>query len=68
LTKLSLEPGSTSRVRQNLALALGLKGDHSGMARVARADLDDTAIAENQKFIDAVRRLSPRASDTRTGL
>jgi Flp pilus assembly protein TadD len=77
LSKLTLEPGATPRMRQNLALALGLKGDEAGMARVAKADLDDAAIAENQRFFVTMRRLTrpgegpvesrPAAPDKRTG-
>ena len=58
LSKLTLEPGATPRMRQNLALALGLKGDDVAMARVAHADLDDAAVAENQRFFAAMRRLT----------
>jgi hypothetical protein len=62
---------------KNLALALGMKGDEAGMARVAHADLDDAAIVENQRFFATMRRLGkpgegaavnqPAASDRRTG-
>src|SRR5262249_32250811 len=58
LSQLNAGSGATARIRQNLALALGLKGDTAGMARIARADLDDKAIADNQKFLDTVRRLT----------
>ena len=64
-------------MRQNLALALGLKGDDAGMARVAHTDLDEAAVAENQRFFATVRRLgnpgpgasgvAPAAPDKRTG-
>jgi Flp pilus assembly protein TadD len=77
LSKLTLDPGATPRMRQNLALALGLKGDEAGMARVAKADLDEAAIAENQRFFAAMRRLTrsgegpiearPAAANKRTG-
>jgi Flp pilus assembly protein TadD len=58
LSQLTLEPGTTARMRENLALALGLKGDDAGAAKIERADLDAQAIAENQRFFTTVRRLT----------
>jgi Flp pilus assembly protein TadD len=58
LSALARQPNASTRMRQNLALALGLKGDETGAARTASRDLDPTAIAENQRFFTAVRRLA----------
>ncbi|MFQ5972719.1 MAG: SPOR domain-containing protein [Alphaproteobacteria bacterium] len=40
-------PGATARHRQNLALAYGLAGDTDKAARMARIDLDETAVQRN---------------------
>ena len=64
LSTLARQPGASPRVRQNLALALGLKGADTDAARIAN-DLDPASIAENKRFIAAVRRLStPTAAAT----
>jgi len=57
LGKLTLEPGATPRMRQNLSLALGLKGAKEDAARVSHGDLDQASIDANQKYFDAVRAL-----------
>jgi Flp pilus assembly protein TadD len=62
LSPLSRQPGASTRVRQNLALALGLKGAESDAARVVTPDLDPASIAENKRFVAAVRRLTPGAA------
>jgi Flp pilus assembly protein TadD len=62
LSPLAHQPGASSRVRQNLALALGLKGAESEAAKVASPDLDPASIAENKRFVAAVRRVTPRAA------
>ena len=56
LSPLALEPGATPRMRHNLALALGLKGDMAGAAKIEKKDLNQAAIADNQRFYEAVRR------------
>lgn len=63
LQQLALEPGVAARVRHNLSLALGLKGDEAGAARVIKADLDEGAIAENQRYFTAMRRLTQSVPD-----
>ncbi len=45
------------RVRQNLALAYGLKGDLEAAARVARLDLDDANVRSNLAFYETARHL-----------
>ena len=44
------------RVRQNLALAYGLKGDLKAAARVARLDLDDANVRSNLAFYESARQ------------
>ncbi|MBK3737142.1 tetratricopeptide repeat protein, partial [Azospirillum brasilense] len=44
------------RVRQNLALAYGLKGDREAAARVARLDLDDANVRSNLAFYETARQ------------
>jgi Flp pilus assembly protein TadD len=61
LSKLANEPGATPRMRQNLALALGLKGSKADAARIARVDLDEAATKSNLQFFDVVRGLLPAA-------
>jgi Flp pilus assembly protein TadD len=58
LSALARQPGATARIRQNLALALGLKGAETDAARIAGGDLDAASIAENQRFFAVVRRLA----------
>jgi Flp pilus assembly protein TadD len=58
LSALARQPGATARMRQNLALALGLRGAESDAARIASRDLDPASIADNQRFVAAVRRLA----------
>jgi Flp pilus assembly protein TadD len=64
LSKLTLEQRATPRMRQNLALALSLKGDDAAAAKVAHADLDDAAIAENKRFFATVRRMTQGGGPT----
>lgn len=61
LTGLVQDRHATPRNRQNLALALSLKGDDAGAQRVARADLDDAAVSNNLRYLDTVRRLETAA-------
>jgi Flp pilus assembly protein TadD len=56
LTALAQEPGATARNRQNLALALGLKGDVADARTVARTDLDEVSVASNLRFYEAARQ------------
>lgn len=57
LSRLVLEPGATARVRQNLALAYGMRGDEAAARRTAVADLDPSAADGNVAFYRAARTL-----------
>jgi len=50
LSHLSLEPGAIPRTRQNLALALGLKGDTQGAAKLLSADLDQQTVSDDLRY------------------
>jgi Flp pilus assembly protein TadD len=63
LSNLSLEPGSIPRNRENLALALGLKGDTQGAAKLLRADLDEQTVSGDLQYFAAVRRLAQSAPE-----
>lgn len=63
LSHLSLEPGAIPRTRQNLALALGLKGDAQGAARLLRADLDEQTVNRNLRYFAAVRQLTQSSGE-----
>jgi len=62
LSMLTLERGATPRMRQNLALALGLKGDATNAARILRADLGEDAISTNLQYYEAVRGIGAASS------
>lgn len=53
-----VQDGGTPRNRQNLALALALKGDAAASARVARVDLDAGAVASNLGYVERIRQLT----------
>jgi Flp pilus assembly protein TadD len=50
-------PSSTPRLRQNLALVLGLKGDGARAAQLARADLSEQDVRGNLAFYEAARHV-----------
>jgi Flp pilus assembly protein TadD len=50
-------PSSTPRLRQNLALVLGLKGDSTRAAQLARADLTEQDVRANLAFYEAARHV-----------
>lgn len=56
LTRIATAPGATSRMRQNLALALGLSGKDAAAAQVSRVDLSETAVASNLRFYAAAQQ------------
>jgi len=56
LTRIATAPGATSRMRQNLALALGLSGKDDAAAQVSRVDLNETAVASNLRFYAAAQQ------------
>jgi Flp pilus assembly protein TadD len=47
--------GATPRNRQNLALALGLSGASTEAEKIARVDLDASAVNNNMHFYEALR-------------
>jgi Flp pilus assembly protein TadD len=51
-------PASTPRLRQNLALVLGLKGDSSRAAQLVRGDLNEQDSRGNLAFYEAARHLA----------
>ncbi|MDR3512593.1 MAG: tetratricopeptide repeat protein [Caulobacteraceae bacterium] len=55
LTPMAKSANATPRVRQNLALIYGLKGDRDQAMALSRADLDAPAADGNQRFFDFVR-------------
>jgi Flp pilus assembly protein TadD len=48
-------PSATPRLRQNLALIYGLKGDLNAARALSRVDLDAKSTDENLKFFAMVR-------------
>jgi tetratricopeptide (TPR) repeat protein len=58
LDKVVLQPDSTARMRQNLSLVYGLKGDRSQAERLARVDLNDADVKANLLYFDAMRGLA----------
>jgi Flp pilus assembly protein TadD len=54
-------PDATPRMRQNLALVYGLAGDRDAAARMARLDLDETAVQHNLAYFETLRTLPPAA-------
>lgn len=57
LRALAAEPGATSRVRENLALVLGLEGNTQEARQIAQSDLDGAALDNNTRFYDYARTL-----------
>jgi Flp pilus assembly protein TadD len=59
-----MEPGSTPRIRQNLALALGLKGDDKSAERLLRAaDLDEQSVGGDLRYYAALRQLNQNKAE-----
>ncbi len=57
LTRVATEVGATARMRQNLALALGLSGQDAAASQVSRVDLNETAVASNLRFYAVAQQL-----------
>ncbi len=57
LSRLARQAGATPKMRQNLALALGLSGKEAAAAQVSRVDLGETAVAGNLRFYALAREL-----------
>jgi Flp pilus assembly protein TadD len=55
LTPLARDPSATPRLRQNLALVYGLKGDTAAARALGRTDLTPAEADANLKFFDLVR-------------
>lgn len=55
LTPLARAPNATSRIRQNLALIYGLKGDDAAARALNRVDLDEQMTEKNLLFYAAAR-------------
>lgn len=60
LRPIIVNPAATVRNRQNLALVYGLSGDLEAAARVARMDLDETAVRNNLAYYSVLRELADR--------
>jgi Flp pilus assembly protein TadD len=56
LTPLARAPNATPRLRQNLALVYGLKGDSSAARTLSLVDLDPKSADDNLKFFAMVRK------------
>jgi Flp pilus assembly protein TadD len=50
---------ATPKIRENLALILGLSGDDASAAKVSRMDLDAVSTADNLTFFDQARTAKP---------
>ena len=59
ISPLARSSSATPRVRENMAVIYGLKGDAENAAIVSRADLDDDATKDNLAFLAAVRATTP---------
>lgn len=56
LLPLAMEPDATPQIRQNLALAYGLKGDNANALRWAKKDLSEKDAEENVKFYNMLAK------------
>lgn len=72
MTPIARDPSATPRLRQNLALIYGLKGDAPAARTLSRVDLDTTQTDTNLRFFAMVRQdekaasQAPRPDSTRT--
>lgn len=55
MTPIARDPSATPRLRQNLALIYGLKGDNAAARSLSRVDLDKAQTQNNLKFFAFVR-------------
>jgi Flp pilus assembly protein TadD len=55
MTPIVRSANATSKLRQNLALIYGLKGDRDEALALGRVDLDEAAAQANLQFFDYVR-------------
>jgi Flp pilus assembly protein TadD len=54
-------PGATPKMRENLALVLGLQGRYDESRSVASAVLDSSAVASNTTFLKQMVKLDPKS-------
>ncbi|MEZ5825166.1 MAG: tetratricopeptide repeat protein [Geminicoccaceae bacterium] len=59
LEPLASGPDSSPRIRQNLALAYGIKGDVVAAQKLASLDLDSEAVANNLAYYSGLRSMAP---------
>ncbi len=59
ISPLARSSSATPKLRENMAVIYGLKGDAENAAMVSRADLDDDATKDNLAFLAAVRATAP---------
>ena len=62
LERLAQSAEAPPRVRQNLALVLGLAGERERAAVIARIDQSPEDVASNQRFLELIRSLVPAAA------
>lgn len=60
LNHVAFGPTASSQVRQNLALAYGLKGDEVAAAQVAALDLSPRAVQNNLRYYAFIRHMSDK--------
>ena len=64
LTPIVRSPDVTARLRGNLALIYGLKGDQNSALALNRADMDASAAQANLKFYNLVRQLRAKSGQS----
>ena len=62
LERLAQSSEAPPRVRQNLALVLGLAGERERAAVIARIDQSPEDVASNQRFLELIRSLVPASA------
>jgi len=65
MVPLARAPSATPRLRQNLALIYGLKGDMTAARALSRVDLDAKTTDENLKFFAMVRAKNQKVASLR---
>jgi Flp pilus assembly protein TadD len=59
IAPLARSAAATPKIRENLALILGLSGDDARAATVSRMDLDEASTADNLTFFAQAREAKP---------
>jgi Flp pilus assembly protein TadD len=62
LERLAQSAEAPPRVRQNLALVLGLAGEGERAAVIARIDQSPEEVASNHRFMELIRSLVPASA------